>query len=64
MGKFYSSYFGDEPKRSTKETEEEIRNKIEQDWNRKIVLPEAKESFKIRYERAREIIGEYPEKFI
>jgi len=64
VGKFFSSFFRDEPKKSVKETEEEIRNKINKDWSRKIVLPEIKEVFKDRYLKALEIVGEYPEKFI
>lgn len=41
-----------------------FKKKIEVDWNRKIVLPEAREAFQARYENAKELFGEYPEKFI
>jgi hypothetical protein len=64
VGKFYPSYFGDVPKVPLKETLRQLKSKIQKDWERKIVLPELKEAFKDRYDRAMEIIGIYPEKFL
>lgn len=64
VGKFFSTYFGDSKKESIKEVEGRIKNKIQQDWERKIVLPEIKRAFQSRYLMALEIIGEYPNKFI
>ncbi len=64
VGKFFSSYFSDEPKESLKATVERLRAKMKKDWERKIVLPEAKAAFKHRYEHALEIVGEYPKKFL
>ena len=64
VGKFFSTYFRDDPIESIKETEEKIKNKIKQDWDRKIVLPEVKIAFKDRYFIALELVGEYPDKFI
>lgn len=61
-GVFYPSYFGDG--NNFPETQRELREKIEKDWNRKIVIPEVKEAFRFRYERARELLGEFPERFI
>jgi len=64
VGKFYSSYFRDDPKESVQSIVGRIKEKIDKDWERKIVLPEAKLAFRGRYETAREIIGEYPDKFL
>lgn len=40
------------------------RRKIDKDWNRKIVLPEARQAFEQRYKLLREQAGELPEKFL
>lgn len=61
-GVFYPSYFGDGD--SFEVTQENLREKIEKDWNRKIVIPEVREAFGSRYKRALELLGEFPEKFI
>ncbi len=63
VGKFYPSYFRDDPKESVQSIVERIKTKIDKDWERKIVLPEAKLAFQQRYEKVREIIGEYPDRF-
>lgn len=63
-GVFYPSYFGDEPKESFQSTQEHLREKIEKDWNRKIVLPEARKAFEQRYLKAKELLGIFPDKFI
>ncbi len=62
VGMFYASYFGDGD--TVEVTKQHLREKIEQDWNRKIVLPEARTAFETRYLRAKELCGEYPERFI
>jgi hypothetical protein len=64
VGQFYPGYFSDEPKEGIKWVREELRKKIEIDWEKKIVLPEVKIAFKDRYLKALEILGEYPGKFI
>ncbi len=64
VGKFYSSYFGDEPKVPLSKTVESLKDKIKKDWERKIVLPEVKKAFESHYFHALEIVGEYPDKFI
>ena len=64
VGKFFSTYFHDEPDELIKNIEQRIKNKIRQDWGRKIVLPEVKQAFFDRYIMALEIVGEYPDKFI
>lgn len=64
IGKFYSSYFRDDPNEDLKSIVARIKKKIHKDWERKIVLPEMKKAFRSRYLRALEITGEYPDKFI
>jgi len=64
VGKFYSSYFRDDSKENLRSIVGRIRDKIDKDWERKIVLPEAKLAFRQRYEKTKEIVGEYPERFL
>ena len=64
VGKFYSSYFRDDPNESLESIEDRLEKKINKDWNNKIVLPELKKAFKERYKKALEIVGEYPDKLI
>ncbi len=64
VGKFYPSYFRDDVTMSVPAIGKKIREKIKQDWERKIVLPEVKKAFKERYRQALEITGEYPDTFI
>jgi HD superfamily phosphodiesterase len=64
VGKFYATYFTDDPKESIQSIVARIKDKISKDWERKIVLPEAKQAFQQRYEKTKEIIGEYPDKFL
>lgn len=40
------------------------RRKIDKDWEYKIVLPEAKEAFKQRFDLLHEQLGDLPERFI
>jgi hypothetical protein len=61
-GVFYSSYWADGL--SFTETQEELRAKITKDWERKIVLPEARAAFLGHYNRALEMLGEFPGRFI
>lgn len=62
VGVFYPSYFGDG--NSFAITQQRLSEKIEKDWGRKIVLPEAREAFKERYLRAKEMLGEFPPYFL
>ncbi|MFZ2153903.1 MAG: HDIG domain-containing metalloprotein [Candidatus Moraniibacteriota bacterium] len=64
VGKFHATYFQDDPQESIDLLEKRIKEKIIKDWERKIVLPEVKKAFEVRYLRSLEIVGEYPEKFI
>jgi hypothetical protein len=62
-GVFYPSFFNEDGD-DFATTQKHLREKIEKDWNRKIVLPEVQKVFKDRYERAKEMLGEFPEKFL
>ncbi len=64
VGMFYADYFRDDLKESIASIQERLREKIEKDWNRKIVLPEVKKDFEDRYKKALELVGEFPERFI
>lgn len=61
-GVFYSNIFvvGDD----FITTQKHLRDKIEKDWNRKIVLPEVRAAFQSRYERAKELLGDFPDSFL
>ena len=61
-GVFYPSYFGDGDDFTT--TQKHLKDKIEKDWNRKMVLPEVREAFQTRYEHAREMFGGFPDTFL
>ncbi len=61
-GVFYPSYFGDGDDFTT--TQKHLKQKIEKDWNRKIVLPEVQNAFQKYYDRAIEMLGDFPERFI
>ena len=62
-GVFYPSYFNEDGD-DFPTTQKHLKEKIEKDWNRKIVLPEVQEAFKERYLRAKEMLGEFPHRFI
>lgn len=62
-GVFYPSYFNEDGDTFI-ETQKNLREKIKKDWERKIVIPEAKKAFEVYYKRALELLGEFPEKFI
>jgi putative nucleotidyltransferase with HDIG domain len=64
VGKFYPSYFRDDPNEDLEGIVKRLKDKITKDWERKIVLPEAREAFRERYQRALEIVGEYPDRFL
>ena len=63
-GVFHASYFRDDPSVPFANIQQELKEKIEKDWNRKIVLPEVKKAFQSRYEKAKELYGDLPDKFL
>lgn len=62
-GVFYPSYFN-ENNDDFAITQKHLKEKIEKDWNRKIVLPEVQKAFEGRYLRAKEMLGNFPDKFL
>lgn len=50
FGPFFSSYFRDDKNEPLSRTMDRVIKKAQRDWNRKIVLPEARELVKDRYE--------------
>ena len=62
-GVFYASYFNEDGD-DFATTQKHLLEKIEKDWKRKIVLPEAQKAFEDRYLRAKEMLGEFPENFL
>lgn len=62
-GVFYPSYFNEDGDDFVT-TQKQLAEKIEKDWNRKIVLPEAQKAFEGRYLKAKEMLGEFPDKFL
>lgn len=62
-GVFYPSFFNEDGD-SFNQTQEHLRKKITQDWERKIVLPEVQKAFYEYYTRAKEMLGEFPNKFL
>lgn len=62
-GVFHPSYFNENISDFTT-TQKRLKEKIEKDWNRKIVLPEVQKAFESHYRRAKEMLGEFPERFL
>lgn len=62
-GVFYPSYFNEDGD-DFETTQKHLIGKITKDWERKMVLPEIKKAFQQRYLQAREMLGEFPEKFL
>jgi hypothetical protein len=62
-GVFYPSYFNEDGDNFTT-TQKYLKEKIEKDWNKKIVLPEVQKAFESRYLKAKEMLGEFPDKFL
>lgn len=62
-GVFYPSYFNENGD-NLATTQKHLRDKIEKDWQRKIVLPEVQKAFESRYLRAKEMLGEFPDRFL
>jgi hypothetical protein len=57
-GPFYQIYCYENPEKPLEELMESNIRKLEKDWNRKIVLPEVKESLQKKYKFLRESFGD------
>ena len=64
VGPFYQLWFYENYKLSVKKLMEGNIRKAMKDWNKKIVLPEAKEAFQKRHNFLLEQNGEFPEKYL
>jgi hypothetical protein len=64
IGPFYSIYWYENPDKSMDYLLSGDLEKMKRDWERKVVLPELKNSFEERYKFRLEQRGVYPEKFI
>lgn len=63
VGVFYPSYFNEDGN-DFSTTQKHLKEKMEKDWTRKIVLPEMQKAFESRYLKAKEMLGEFPDRFI
>jgi hypothetical protein len=64
VGPFFSIYWWENPGKSISEIMEENRSKLRRDWERKIVLPEARSAFHSRYLFLLEQAEGHPSKFL
>jgi len=64
VGPFLHLWWYEHPDKPFEELMAGNRRKVEKDWNRKIVLPEARAAFEARYKFIREQSGELPQKFL
>ncbi len=64
IGPFWTIYFKENANKSIEELMESNRKKLKKDWERKIVLPEVKESFLERNRFVNEQSGNFPQKYL
>lgn len=64
VGPFLDLWWYENPHKSYEQLMADNRHKIDKDWSRKIVLPEAREAFETRYKLACEQSGELPDNFL
>lgn len=63
-GPFMALWWYENPKKPIRDLLQDNRKKLYKDWDRKIVLPEARESFKDHFKIINQQSGELPEKFL
>lgn len=63
VGPFFTLYWREHPEMSIQALVAENKRKLSIDWEKKIVLPEARKIFKDRYNFLKEHLGELPERF-
>lgn len=64
VGPFMSVWWLENANKSFEELMMDNKKKLDKDWNRKIVLPEARKAFEDRYKYIQEQSGNLPEKFL
>ncbi|MDG4859370.1 hypothetical protein P8605_14570 [Streptomyces sp. T-3] len=64
VGPFFHLYWWENPERPYEQLMAENLRKLDKDWHRKIVLPEARAAFDGRHRMLREQSGELPERFL
>ncbi|WP_327353309.1 hypothetical protein [Streptomyces sp. NBC_01304] len=64
VGPFFHLYWWENPDRPHDQLMAENLRKLDKDWHRKIVLPEARAAFEGRHRMLREQAGELPERFL
>ncbi|MBU0647687.1 HD domain-containing protein [Patescibacteria group bacterium] len=64
VGPFYACWWHENPQKTVEELGRDNQKVHAKDWDRKMVLPEVKEAFKLRNEYKKEMWGEFPDKFL
>src|SRR3989344_2352803 len=64
VGPFFHFWWRENANKSIEELMADNNFKMDKDWNRKIVLPEARQAFEARYKIIREQVGALPEAYI
>ncbi|HRF28179.1 MAG TPA: HD domain-containing protein [Candidatus Saccharibacteria bacterium] len=64
VGPFYDLWWYENPNKNYEELMQDNIIKLKKDWDRKIVIPEARQAFKLRNEYHLEQKGVLPEKFL
>jgi hypothetical protein len=64
VGPFYLLWWNEQPRIEPEELLRDDIRKTNKDWDRKIVLPEVKKSFRARYNHFLEERGKFPEKYL
>lgn len=64
VGPFMSLWWYENPNKTIEELMQDNTNKANKDWNRKIVLPEARQAFEPYYKQIIQQSGNFPDKFL
>lgn len=64
VGPFFHFWWRENANKSIEQLVADNNHKMDKDWNRKIVLPEARQAFKKRYKMIREQVGDLPDIYI
>ena len=64
VGPFHFLWWHENTSKSFEELMEDNKRKAMKDWNKKIVIPEIRKAFQIRYDFLFEQSGDFPEKYL